>query len=243
MGIYSRYILEADKNEDNFDINIEEDNTAEDNNKENNEEKTEELDLKDDEDMTVDADATEKQAEENNKDNETTDENNGEENTNDNTENEETPAEDNEDFTINTDDSGEDIENTDSDTSNNIEDSEDSGEDTKSKFDAALYDSLSDSEKANKNAELLSNYKDLYISCDNIIEKINNINKDTESIKVLQRIACTLSDLKYYISFYLDNNYKNKSYYENDIMFNKYLSILNGVKNVLQEFSNKKEEK
>ena len=239
MGIYSRYILEADKDEDNFDINIEEDDTSKGNNKENNEEKTEELDLKDDEDMTVDADATEKQAEEdNNQDDETTDENN-----------EETPAEDNEDFTINpddenTDNSEEDTENTDSDTTNNIEDSEeDDGEDTKSKFDAALYDSLSDSEKANKNAELLSNYKDLYISCDNIIEKINNINKDTENIKVLQRIACTLSDLKYYISFYLDNNYKNKSYYENDIMFNKYLAILNGVKNVLQEFSNKKEEK
>ena len=70
--------------------------------------------------------------------------------------------------------------------------------------------------------------------CDSILEKVKLIPKDSDNVSIYKRIVSTLSDLKVYIDFYLDKVYDSKSYVENDIMFNKYLAILNGIKNILK---------
>ena len=72
------------------------------------------------------------------------------------------------------------------------------------------------------------------MTCDSIIEKLKMIPKDIDNVNIYKRIMNTLLDLKAYIEFYLERVYDSKSFLENDVMFTKYLGILNGVKNVLK---------
>ena len=103
---------------------------------------------------------------------------------------------------------------------------------------------MTDVEKNNKNIELKANFQELYMKCDSIIEKIKLIPKDNDNVNIYKRIINTLSDLKVYVEFYLDKVFSSKSFLENDTMFNKYLAILNGVKNIMKTIdSNIEEEK
>ena len=79
------------------------------------------------------------------------------------------------------------------------------------------------------------------MSCDSIIEKLKMVPKTTDNVNIYKRVVNTLFDLKSYIEFYLDKVFDSKSFLENDIMFNKYLGILNGVKNVLKTVQEVKE--
>jgi hypothetical protein len=42
-------------------------------------------------------------------------------------------------------------------------------------------------------------------------------------------------DLKKYIEFYLTNTYNTRSYIDNVVNFQKYLTILNGIRSVLND--------
>ena len=79
------------------------------------------------------------------------------------------------------------------------------------------------------------------MACDTILEKIKMIPIDNDNADIYKRISTTLTDLKSYIEFYLDKVFNNKSLLENDIMFNKYLAILNGIKNVLKTVQEQRE--
>ena len=79
------------------------------------------------------------------------------------------------------------------------------------------------------------------MSCDSIIEKLKMVPKTIDNVNIYKRVVNTLFDLKSYIEFYLDKVFDSKSFLENDIMFNKYLGILNGVKNVLKTVQEVKE--
>lgn len=106
-----------------------------------------------------------------------------------------------------------------------------------------MFDSLSDVEKENKILELKNNYNSMYATCDSIIDKIDDIPKMEETKDILKRVVRTLSDLKVYIRYHLTKNFDEKSYIENDILFNKYLSILNGIKNVIKEIETNNDRK
>ena len=45
------------------------------------------------------------------------------------------------------------------------------------------------------------------------------------------------NDLKGYIEFYITNTYNTKSYIENMVNFQKYLTILNGIRMTLKDTS------
>lgn len=103
--------------------------------------------------------------------------------------------------------------------------------------DKELFDSLSPQEQKEKNIQLKKLYFELYSNCDYVIDKLNNISDaDMEEYGVqVRKILSVLFDLKQMISDYAMKLYDSKSYIENDIMFNRYLSILNTVKNITSD--------
>ena len=62
-------------------------------------------------------------------------------------------------------------------------------------------------------------------------------------LKEIGEEASNLSyELKNMISFYILNIYDNRSFFENDIVFNRYLVILNGIKKILETIKNDKKD-
>lgn len=131
-------------------------------------------------------------------------------------------------------DTGEDGGNTD-DTANTDDATggEDTGDDGQ---DPSQYDfGVDDQAKAIKNLELKQNYQQMYIACDDILTKISTITNYSDASGILRRVVNMTNDLKKYIEFYLTNTYNTKSYIDNVVNFQKYLTILNGIRNVLKD--------
>ena len=103
--------------------------------------------------------------------------------------------------------------------------------------DKELYDSLSPQEQKERNIKQKKLFFDLYSNCDYVIDKLNNISDaDLEEYGVqVRKTLSMLFDLKQMVSDYATKLYDSKSYIENDIMFNRYLSILNTVKNITSD--------
>lgn len=103
--------------------------------------------------------------------------------------------------------------------------------------DKELYDSLSPQEQKERNIQLKTLFFRLYSNCDYVIDKLNNISDaDLEEYGVqIRKTLSMLFDLKQMVSDYATKLYDSKSYIENDIMFNRYLSILNTVKNITSD--------
>lgn len=99
-----------------------------------------------------------------------------------------------------------------------------------------IFASLSPAEQRVKNKQLKNRFKDLYDNCSNIIEKINEIGGDIQSVSPqLKRTISILFEIKSNIYDYLMDLYDANGYFENEIMYNKYLVMLNSVKNILVE--------
>lgn len=88
-----------------------------------------------------------------------------------------------------------------------------------------------------KNIELKQNFQSLYTSCNDILTKLTEAPKDANNNEQMERIIGTLSDLKDYIEFYITNTYPVKSYIDNQVNFQKYLTILNTVRLVLKDIA------
>ena len=103
--------------------------------------------------------------------------------------------------------------------------------------DKELYDSLSPQEQKERNIKQKKLFFELYSNCDYVIDKLNNISDaDLEEYGVqIRKTLSMLFDLKQMVSDYATKLYDSKSYIENDIMFNRYLSILNTVKNITSD--------
>ena len=99
-----------------------------------------------------------------------------------------------------------------------------------------IFASLSPAEQRVKNKQLKNRFKDLYDNCSNIIEKINEIGGDIQSVSPqLKRTISILFEIKSNIYDYLMDLYDANGYFENEIIYNKYLVMLNSVKNILIE--------
>ena len=150
------------------------------------------------------------------------------------------------DFSIdaNEDPSDEGEENTDGESDNSDSSSDDSSEDDidqaapdslKAK-DAQLFETLSPQEQKLKLQLLKKQFLDMYSNCDSIIDSINNISGEIDELtSQLKKVMCILFDLKQMINDYVTSLFDSKSYIENDIMYNYYLSVLNSVKNITTE--------
>ena len=75
------------------------------------------------------------------------------------------------------------------------------------------------------------------------MERINSIDPDQDTIDVTSRVAATMYSLKNYISDYITNIFATKSYIENDVAFNRFLSIIKSVTIVIDDITKMKSEK
>lgn len=193
-------------------------------------------------DMSIDASAPETAETEDNTSNDTNDSTETPDNNNDTSDD----SGDNMDIDANLDDDsgdsdddmgGDDTGSDDSSMSSSPEETEE--EPVKANTD--IFADLSKEEQSVKIEELKQLYSDLYSSVDDFIRKINDIDPDENNVRAIKRCSNTLYNLKRYISDYLLNLFPIKSYIENDVEFNRFLTILNSVANVINDISKTKE--
>ena len=181
----------------------------------------------------------------------TTDNNNEADNGEDNETGEEDIAGGDDDFDIDAslddgDDGGENSDSSpsDSDDGGSGSDSADGGNNSDEEVNddnTDIFSSLSAEEQQIKIKELKGLYQQMYTSCDELLDRINNLEFTEDSLPVMNRITYALYDLKKYISEYIISVYPRKSYIENDIAFNRFLMILNSVKDILSRYQKKSE--
>ena len=104
-----------------------------------------------------------------------------------------------------------------------------------------IFSSLSAEEQQIKIKELKGLYQQMYTSCDELLDRINNLEFTEDSLPIMSRITYALYDLKKYISEYIISIFPRKSFIENDIAFNRFLMILNSVKDILSRYQKKSE--
>ena len=181
----------------------------------------------------------------------TTDNNNEADNGEDNKTGEEDMAGGNDDFDIDAsldggEDGGENSESSPSDSDDGGSGSDSAGGDNNSDEEVNddntdIFSSLSAEEQQIKIKELKGLYQQMYTSCDELLDRINNLDYTEDSLPIMTRITYALYDLKKYISEYIISIFPRKSYIENDIAFNRFLMILNSVKDILSRYQKKSE--
>lgn len=110
------------------------------------------------------------------------------------------------------------------------------------KTNADIFSSLTAEEQQIKIKELKKMFNDLYCSIDDLSDKINEIPTDEYNIDTLERISTTMYNLKIYMSTYITNIFSNKTYIENDVAFNRFLSIINTITTIINDLNKKNEE-
>ena len=180
----------------------------------------------------------------------TTDNNNEADNGEDNETSEEDMAGGNDDFDIDAslddgDDDGENSDSSPSDSDDGGSGSDSAGSDNSDEEvnddNTDIFSSLSAEEQQIKIKELKGLYQQMYTSCDELLDRINNLEFTEDSLPIMTRITYALYDLKKYISEYIISIFPRKSFIENDIAFNRFLMILNSVKDILSRYQKKSE--
>lgn len=125
------------------------------------------------------------------------------------------------------------------DTSTDDSSVDDTSTDTDSEekqMDRDMFETLSDAEKKQKTEILKKLFLELYNRCDVIIDQYDaTIDRYNDITPIGKRVIQTLYDLKIYISDYVIKLFDSKSYMENDVMYNRCLSVLNGIKMVTKD--------
>lgn len=190
------------------------------------------------------AESNENKAEDNaddQKNDENQDDNKEEDNQDNNEEENNDENNDDNDFTIN-DDENNDENNDDNNNSTSYDNGEEESKidpDSLKNKDRELFDSLSIAEQQIKIKELKKQFGDLYSNTVSLIDRFNEISIEVGSDSIqINKIIKILLDLKSMISFYILNIYDIKSFFENDIAFNRYLVIFNGIKKAMTAIKN-----
>jgi hypothetical protein len=106
-----------------------------------------------------------------------------------------------------------------------------------------IFSTLSKEEQAIKIEELKKLYNELYIYVSDMLGKIDDITPDEDTVESVYRITSGLYDLKKNIGDYIKNIFPIKSYIENDIAYNRYLTIIQSITNVINLVASEMEEK
>ena len=130
-------------------------------------------------------------------------------------------------------------ESSDNDSSSSATDNQDNAEPVQANTD--IFGSLSAEEQQIKIKELKNMYADLYSYCNDVLLKINDIDTNEDNFSNVTRITVAISSLKQYIEEYLLYTFNTKSYIENDIMFNRYLTIMKSIAEILENMVKEKE--
>ena len=106
----------------------------------------------------------------------------------------------------------------------------------------SIFDQLSTEQKALKTKELKTLFNSVYDKCAEIINTISSADRNPEQAKVYDYVMNSLTDLQKYIKDYLFNIYDSKTYIENMVQLQKYLTVLDTVSNIFEEVKNSSEQ-
>ena len=110
-------------------------------------------------------------------------------------------------------------------------------------LEAEIFDQLSEQEKEIKKNELKKLFIILIEKTDAIVDLLQEVPKTDETIRVIDYVINTLTDLKTYLNDYISNMYDIKTYLQNTVNFQKYLAIFDSVKAITEEIKRTSEEK
>lgn len=98
-----------------------------------------------------------------------------------------------------------------------------------------IFYSLTAEEQSMKIIELKRQYSTLFNSCDDLLDKITDINDNENTIIPLSRVSTSLMDLKRYIIDYLYHKFDINSYYENDVKLNEFIAVFHSISEIMKE--------
>lgn len=100
-----------------------------------------------------------------------------------------------------------------------------------------LFENLTPEQKEIKIKTLKKNFMTLHGKCTSILDMINDSTPSEESVvQVFDYIQKTVQELQDNMHDYLTYTFDTKGYLDNQAQFKQYLTILNSVKNILNEF-------
>lgn len=140
-----------------------------------------------------------------------------------------------------TDDGGTDATSDDSDSGDGADTSggdTGSDDDPRSKLnelEKSIFDQLSPDQQQAKTLELKGLFQMAYNNCQKIIDSISATEANPTNTKVFDYIVSRLTDLKGYITDYLNDVFDSKGYLENMTEFQKYLAIFDTIKNTFED--------
>ena len=104
-----------------------------------------------------------------------------------------------------------------------------------------IFDSLTAEEQRIKIGELKNQYRDLYTSISEILNRLTDFSTDETNYQVINRVTDVLQELKRFIGDYFIYTFPHKSFMENDIKFNELLFAVTKIRGILDKFVKEKE--
>ena len=105
-----------------------------------------------------------------------------------------------------------------------------------------IFDSLTAEEQQIKIRELKNQYKELYSSTDDLIDRLSNFCADESNYHVINKVSDALRRVRQYLGDYFVYTFPTKTFIENDIMYNEFLYIVSRISSVLEKFAKQVEE-
>ena len=124
----------------------------------------------------------------------------------------------------NSDSDGEDNDNGDNSEENPIQQMEDE-----------IFKDLSDSQKQIRDYEMKSNYIKLHDSINDILQRLNNVYKTDENIRIVDFVTKQLISLKDMVKDYLTKTYITKTFQENMLFYQHCLVIMSDLNRLIIE--------
>ena len=119
---------------------------------------------------------------------------------------------------------GEDNDNADNSEENPIQQMEDE-----------IFKDLSDSQKQIRDYEMKSNYIKLHDSINDILQRLNNVYKTDENIRIVDFVTKQLISLKDMVKDYLTKTYITKTFQENMLFYQHCLVIMSDLNRLIIE--------
>ena len=98
-----------------------------------------------------------------------------------------------------------------------------------------LFKDLSPEQMRLKNIELKQQYIEVYGTITASLARLEKIERNESNAKIVKFVSDKLNELKDLISYYLKETYDTKSYIENNVMYQKYLTVLNTVTEIFEK--------
>ena len=104
-----------------------------------------------------------------------------------------------------------------------------------------MFSSLTAEEQKIKIMELKRLFNLMYTSLDDISIRLSNIDVEEYNYKNISKLTTAVYDLKTFVSDYVMYTFDQKSYYENDVAYNRFMDIIHDINIGLDKMVSEKE--